>query len=104
MFTQLALLSYRRRRLILGGWVILVVALLAAANFAGGVFKTEFKLPGSESQQAVDILKDKGFSARAGVESQIVFASDQGVDDPAVRQAMEGLFTGSSRRSPTSTS
>ena len=93
MFTRLAAACYHRRRAVLASWVVLVVLLLALANFFGGVFKTEFKLPGSESQQAFDILKEKGFGTRAGVESQIVFHSDSGVNDPAVRQAMEGLFS-----------
>jgi RND superfamily putative drug exporter len=93
LFTRLALVSYRRRRIVLGGWVALVAVLLIAANLGGGVFKTEFKLPGSESQQALDILKEKGFASQAGVESQIVFHSDRGIDDPSVRAAMEGLFT-----------
>ena len=92
MFTRLAAVSYRRRRVVLGAWVALVVLLLGIAHFAGGAFRTEFKLPGSESQQALNILKQKGFSTRAGVESQIVFRSDNGVGDPAVRQAMEALF------------
>ncbi|HEX5480004.1 MAG TPA: MMPL family transporter [Dehalococcoidia bacterium] len=92
MFIRLAAACYRRRRAVLASWVVLVVLLLALANVFGGVFKTEFKLPGSESQQALDILKDKGFGTRAGVESQIVFQSDSGVNDPTVRQAMEGLF------------
>jgi RND superfamily putative drug exporter len=93
VFTRLAVLCYRRRRFVLGAWLALVVVLLGVANVAGGVFKTEFKLPGSESQQAYDILKQKGFGTRAGVESDIVFHTDSGVNDPAVKQAMEGFFS-----------
>jgi RND superfamily putative drug exporter len=92
MFKTLAQSCYRRRRFVLGVWIALVVSLLAVATVAGGTFKTEFKLPGSESQQAYDILKQHGFSTRAGVESQIVFHADNGVNDPDVRQAMEGFF------------
>ncbi len=92
MFQTLARFSYRRRRLVLGSWVLLAVVLLAASFTLGGAFRTQFKLPGSESQKAFDILQAKGFSTRTGAPAQIVFHSDRGVNDPQVRQAMEGLF------------
>ena len=92
MFTRLAVSSYRRRRLVLGVWVALLILLLASANVAGGTFKTEFKLPGSETQEAFDILKEKGFSTRTGVQAEVVFRAENGVNDPAVRKAMEDLF------------
>ena len=93
MFTRIAVSCYRRRRLVVGIWVALLVVLLVSADVAGGAFKTQFNLPGSESQQALDILKQKGFSTRAGVQGEIVFRSENGVNDPAVRSAMEALFT-----------
>jgi putative drug exporter of the RND superfamily len=92
VFESIARVCYRRRRLVLAGWVLLLAGLFALSNAAGGEFKTEFKLPGSESQEAFDILKEKGFSERSGVQGQIVFEAQQGVNDPAVRQAMEGFF------------
>ena len=57
----------------------------------GGAFHTEFKLPGTESQAAFDLLQQSSFRDRQ-VQGQIVFKSDRGVDDPAVQSAMEGLF------------
>lgn len=92
MFQMLARSSYRHRRLILGGWLLIAVVLLAGSFAWGGAFRTQFKLPGSESQQAFDILHTKGFNTRTGAPAQIVFHSDRGVDDPQVRQAVEGLF------------
>ncbi len=89
---QLAHLCYRRRGSVLLIWVALIVALFTLSNTIGGEFRTEFKLPGSESQAALDILKDGGFGDRTGTQAQIVFEADQGVDEPAVRQAMEKLF------------
>ena len=92
MFQMLARTSYRHRRLVLGGWVLLAVVLLATSFAWGGAFRTQFKLPGSESQKAFDILQAKGFKTRTGAPAQIVFQSDRGVNDPQVRQAAEGLF------------
>ena len=83
---------YRRRRYVAIGWVVLVVALFALSGVVGGEYRTEFNLPGSETQQAVDLLKDRGVEERSGFQGQIVFRAEQGVDDPAVRQTMERFF------------
>ena len=89
---SLARACYRRRRLVLGGWIVLLVGLLALAGAFGGVFKVEFKLPGSESQRAFDTLEANGFGDRTGEQGQLVIEAPQGVDDPAVRAEMEQLF------------
>ena len=89
---RLARSCYRHRRVVLALWVVLLVGLTVLANVAGGVFKVDFALPGSESQRAIDILESKGFGDRAGEQAQIVFEAEQGVDDPVVRDTMEGLF------------
>jgi len=71
---------------VIGFWVL--------SSALGGKFRTEFgSLPGTESQEAFDILEDKGFGTRTGQQGQIVFEADQGVNDPAVRQAIEGMIT-----------
>ncbi len=92
MLTSLTRLCYRRRRLVLLTWIVLIAGLFVLSTVAGGAFKTEFGLPGSESEGAEQILQRHGFETRAGSDAQIVFRSDKGIDDPAVRQAMEGLF------------
>jgi RND superfamily putative drug exporter len=82
---------YHRRRWVLGVWIVLLVVTFALSSALAGAFKTEFRLPGTESQQAFDLLAKSSFKNRQ-VQAQIVFAANQGVDDPAVQQAMEGLF------------
>ena len=91
MLQRLARLMYRRRRWVLGAWIILLVATFALASGLNGAFKTEFKLPGTESQEAFDLLEKSSFRNRQ-VQAQIVFTAKQGVDDSNVEQAMEGLF------------
>ena len=83
---------YRRRRHVVAGWVVLLVALVAFNSAAGGEFLDEFQLPGSESQEAFDRLAAHGFGSRAGFAGQVVFKADQGIDGPAVEQAMQRLF------------
>ncbi len=89
---RLAQTCYRHRRAVLAVWLILLVGLSVLASTAGGVFKVEFGLPGSESERAFTILKEDGFQQRAGVQAKIVFRDARGVRDPAVEQAMRGLF------------
>jgi putative drug exporter of the RND superfamily len=89
---RLARTMYRRRRRVVTGWVVLLIGLVALNASAGGEFLDEFSLPGSESRQAVDFLESHGFENRAGSGGQVVFQTDQGVQDAAVQQAMEGLF------------
>ena len=89
----LALFSYTRRRWVVLGWIGLIIGLFAISSAVAGEYKTEFKLPGSESQEAVDLLEARGVSERTGFVGQIVFQADQGVNDPAVRQTLEAFFT-----------
>ena len=91
MLQRLARTTYRRRRWVLAGWIVLLIATFAVSSGLGGAFKTEFKLPGTESQAAFDLLEKSSFRNRQ-VQAQIVFAAPQGVHDAAVTQAMEQLF------------
>src|SRR4051794_10449650 len=91
MLQRLARFSYRRRRWVLGGWIVLLIATFALSSTLNGAFKTEFKLPGTESQAAFDLLEKSSFRNRQ-VQAQIVFAATQGVQDAQVRRAMESLF------------
>ncbi len=89
---SIAQFCYRRRRYVIVGWILLLVGVFALSTAFKGEFSTEFKLPGSESQNALDLLEKSGVKERTGVQGQVVFEAEQGVDDPVVRQAIEGLL------------
>jgi putative drug exporter of the RND superfamily len=89
MLQTLARVMYRRRRRVLVGWFVLLFLVFALASGVGGAFRTDFDLPGSESQAAIDLLERSGFGDRGGQQGQIVFTSSRGVDDPAVRAEIE---------------
>jgi RND superfamily putative drug exporter len=92
MLQRLARTCYRRRRLVLVSWVVVLVGLVALNSAFGGKFLDDFALPGSDSQDAVDMLEEHGFEARTGFSGQIVFQADD-VRDPTVQQGMEQLFS-----------
>jgi RND superfamily putative drug exporter len=48
----LARICYHRRRLVVLGWIVLLVGLISLNSSVGGKFLDEFSLPGSESQEA----------------------------------------------------
>jgi RND superfamily putative drug exporter len=96
---RLARQMYRRRRWVLGAWIVVLIATFMLSSGLNGAFKTEFKLPGTESQEAFDLLEKSSFRNRQ-VQAQIVFAATQGVDDAAVQRAMEGLFDEVERKIP----
>jgi putative drug exporter of the RND superfamily len=92
MLERLARTMYRRRKTVLGVWIVALIGLFALSGAVGGAFKTEFKLPGTESQEAYDLLaKSKDFRTRQ-IQAQIVFKADQGVDDAGVQAAMDDFF------------
>ena len=90
---RLARVCYRRRRTVLAVWILLLVGLNVLSGVAGGAFRTEFSLPGSESQETVDILAEHGFASRTGSQAQIVFESSQGFDHPGTVDSIETLLT-----------
>jgi RND superfamily putative drug exporter len=82
---------YRRRRVVLGAWIVLLIGTFALSSAIGGAFKTEFRLPGTESQAAFDLLAKSSFRDRQ-VLAQIVFHDADGVKSPEVQAAMEEFF------------
>src|SRR3954469_10891171 len=91
MLARLARTSYRHRRLVLLAWVVALVVLSVVSSNAGTNWTQSFRLQGTDSQAATDLLQSR-FPSQAGATADIVFKADAGVDDPAVQQHMTELF------------
>ncbi len=88
---RLARFACRRRRLVLGAWVAAAIAAIAIATASGGKTNDTFTIPGTESQNAANILTAR-LPAFSGGQSTIVFATAGGhgkVTDPASKAAIE---------------
>jgi RND superfamily putative drug exporter len=75
----------------IGAWVLaaLVIGMLAA-NAKG--YSESFKIPGTESQQATDLLQER-FPAQAGATAQVVLHSKDGaLTDPANAAAIDAAL------------
>src|SRR5690348_8256554 len=73
------------------GWVVGLIVMGIIAGSVGSKFSEEFSLPSSDSKDALDLLETR-FPAQAGDTAQIVFKAAGGVEAPAVKKKMEGVF------------
>jgi RND superfamily putative drug exporter len=96
MLVRLADWCYRRRRLVLGLWVVALVGAFALAGAFGGEFKQNYLQPGSDSKAASDTLTTN-FPQRAGDTVQVVVHAADGVTSPAVRARAEKVFANVAR-------
>src|SRR3954453_16546312 len=86
---KLAAWCHDRRRIVIGLWVAAFVVLGALWATAAGDYVNSFRLPGTESQRAYDLLKDR-FPQQSGDTASVVFAVKDGrVRDPARRADIE---------------
>ncbi|MGK2950176.1 MAG: MMPL family transporter [Acidimicrobiales bacterium] len=80
--------AVRRRRLVVLIWVGAAVVLGGVAQGSGGTFSDDFRVPGVESQEAIDILRER-FPEQSGGRAQIVLHVDEGtLAEPARAEAI----------------
>ena len=90
---RLGHLAVRRRRSVLAGWVVLLMLAAGASSLAGGTTSDDISLPGTESQEAFDLLEDR-FPEEGGSITQVVFAAGEGgtLADPAAATAIDATM------------
>ncbi|MDT0268790.1 MMPL family transporter [Streptomyces sp. DSM 44915] len=69
--------AFRRRRLVLTLWLGALAALLAVSGALGSALDDEFTIPGSESQRALDTMREV-LPAAGGTTGQLVFTTPDG--------------------------
>jgi RND superfamily putative drug exporter len=79
------------RKTVVIGWIAALIIIGGISGSVGADFTEEFKLPASDSKEAFDLLETK-FPAQSGDTAQIVYKADAGVESPAVKKTMEGVF------------
>ncbi|HKV19478.1 MAG TPA: MMPL family transporter [Mycobacterium sp.] len=82
--------SFRRRRLVLGVWLALLVGIALAGVGLRGQPTDDFTIPGTESQRAVEELQQK-LPAFSGAQTQVTFAAPRGekVTDPVLAAGID---------------
>jgi putative drug exporter of the RND superfamily len=71
----LAQLCVRHRRLVVVGWLVVLIGFVGLSSAYGGKKSTDFIIPNTESQAANDLLTAR-FPSQAGSAAQIVFSSE----------------------------
>ncbi|WP_405905457.1 MULTISPECIES: MMPL family transporter [unclassified Streptomyces] len=90
---RLARWAFRRRRLVLALWVLAAGTAITLSAVGGGKTDNTFTVPGTESQQATNLLKEK-LPALSGGQTQIVFATSgtTKVTDPSYKAGIEAAI------------
>ncbi|MCU1346474.1 MAG: hypothetical protein JWL70_2740 [Acidimicrobiia bacterium] len=96
MLARLARTSFRHRRWVVLGWVVALVAISFVSKGAGNSWSQEFRLDGTDSQAATDLLQQR-FPSQAGSTGDIVFKAQAGVNDGATRQRVENLLAAAAK-------
>lgn len=90
---RLARFGHRRRWTALLLWVAVLVGVQATSMATGDDWRNDFALPGTESEEATELLAEHG-SAQAGDTLDIVLADEGtgGLTAPDTRQRVEGML------------
>ena len=90
--SALARFACRRRTAVMWGWLVLLLALAAAALSLGTAFRTSVDLPDSESATAYSVLAEAG-AASDTQDGRIVWRTDgTGLDDSGVQSEVEAVL------------
>jgi RND superfamily putative drug exporter len=87
--------SFIRRKLVLGVWIVVFLASALAAATLSGPTSTSFSIPGTESQEAIDMLQERFPAMSAsGATANIVFRAAEGgtLQDPASSEAVADVM------------
>jgi RND superfamily putative drug exporter len=97
---RLGRFSFRRRRLILALWLATLALLGVGAATLSGPTSDEFSIPGTEAQEAIDLLGERFPGAAAdGAQARVVFVAPAGqrltddANEAAIGRTVERLKT-----------
>ncbi|GAA4444779.1 MMPL family transporter [Phytohabitans houttuyneae] len=88
---RLAGWSQRHRWWALVLWVLTLAAVTVGSQAVGSAYHNDFSLPGTDSQRAVDALREHA-PVRAGDTVQIVVQDPGGVSAPGTRERVEAML------------
>jgi putative drug exporter of the RND superfamily len=91
MLAPLARACMRHKWIVIGSWLALLIVINAVSGAIGPDYKTNFRLPNSETKQVFDLLQQHAPN-QAGTTGQIVVKADEGfANDPAAQAALQRI-------------
>lgn len=91
MLETLARRLVRHRKLVLITWVVLIAGMIGLGTTFAGESDTDFSNPGTESQEAADLLTDAGMASDPLATGQLVIATDPAIDGGVRNHDVETL-------------
>ena len=88
---RLGRFAVRRRGLVLVLWLVAAAMLWTGATTTGGGYSDDFRIPGVESQQALDVLVERFPEAAGGSAQVVVHAPEGDLDEPVEAGALADL-------------
>jgi RND superfamily putative drug exporter len=83
---------FRNPWLTVAAWVIVIAVVFGSVAVIGPAFDGTFEIPNSESRDGFDDLDTYFGGLGSGQSGSVVFRAEAGVDDPAVRAAMQPMI------------
>ncbi|MFC1442426.1 MMPL family transporter [Streptacidiphilus sp. N1-10] len=100
LLARIARFAFRRRRLVVALWLLAATVAIACMAVFGGASKINqtFTVPGSQSQQALDRMK-QAFPASSGTNAQIVFTlpAGQSVTTAAAERSITSVLAAAAK-------
>ncbi|GAA4622660.1 MMPL family transporter [Cellulomonas oligotrophica] len=66
----------RHRLLVVVAWAVLLLVVLGLARTHGGEYDDDFSIPGTESEQGMDVLAERFGTAAAGASAQVLYRGE----------------------------
>jgi RND superfamily putative drug exporter len=89
---RLARFSFSHRRLVLAGWLAMLIALSAIHGAVGSGYKDSFKLKGTESTDALTLLQRAAPKASGDRDQIVIAAKGARVTDASIRSRVEPML------------
>ncbi len=87
MLERLGRRAVRHRWWFIGGWFAVAILVVALAVGLDAKFSDTFRIPGAQSQQALDLL-EQDFPAAAGDNALVAFQATDGIKSPTIQPAI----------------
>ena len=89
MIVRMGRFCFRNRWWVVGAWLVILFGVQFLQVAVGTSFTDQLEVPDSETKDGFDALDEYFGGVGNGLTGQVVFSAEQGVDDPAVQEAME---------------
>jgi len=95
---RLADIAYRRRTLMVLGWIAVLIVIFPVSNALKGKFHADYATPGSDSKTASTLIAER-FGGFSGTTVDVVWRADGGANSPMTKRRIDSFLAQASRLS-----